>query len=114
MLTDLPPLFIHLYVMINISCRIEVRLETPSRTSLPLVSFEITKSWVLLSSDRPIYMMNSTMENVNGNWLISQASTFLSFKIGKVLKDIVPFIEPQSRILVLLLMKNYNFIITIN
>ena len=77
--------------MINIYCRIEVRLKTHSRTLLPLVSFEITKSWDLLSSDRPIHMMNSTMENADANWLISQASTFLSFKIGKALKDIFPF-----------------------
>ena len=66
-------------------------LKNPSRTSLPLVSFEITKSWAPLSSDRPIYMMNSTVENANGNWLISQASSFLSFKIGMILKDIFLF-----------------------
>ena len=77
--------------MINIYCRRELRLETPSRTLLPSVSFEITKTWARFSSDRAIHMMNNTMENANGNWLISQASTFLSFKIGKVLKDIFPF-----------------------
>ena len=40
-------------------------------------------------------MENTT--DVHENWIINQASTFLSFKIGKILKDIFPFIEPQSR-----------------
>ena len=68
-------------------------LKTSFRTSLPTVTLEITKFCATLWLNRPIYVMNSTMENAtdaNADEIVSQASLFLSFKIGKALEDIIP------------------------
>ena len=79
--------------MISVSFRIRVTVKTPSETSVPTAHFEIIKSWAPLCLDRRTYAMNTTIENPTGtneDGIVSQAATFLSFKVGNALEDVIP------------------------